>query len=890
MDHPLPHPALRHSLPIQTGAFVGRVAEISSFCELLGDPHCRLLTLAGPGGIGKTRLALEIAARLINDYSHGAAFVSLVSLASPENMVPAIATALGYQFHADPRSNLQQLLDYFSEKHLLLILDNFEHLLEGAGLVSDILATAPAVKILATSREILNLQEEWAREVSGLVYPDESQLLVAEQCDAVRLFGERARQVRGDFVLRDELPKVVQICQLVEGMPLALELAAYWCKMLSCDEIANQIQQGVDFLTSTQKNVPPRHRSVRAIFDHSWLTLGEGERQALERLSVFRGSFALEAALKVTDASLPTLAALVDKSLVRKLPSGRYELHELLRQYAEDRLIEANRSGGAHDKHCRYYSHFMEAREDDLKGRRQLEALKEIEEDFENVRAAWYWAVRTRRIEAVGRMLEALNLFCSFRSRDQAGFELFEHARVEFAPADGESPHIIWACLLNRFVNNALQKKAQFELVLSIALDHENHIEAGLALSTLAFIARLEARDHRPSLSLYLEALSHFEQADDSFNMAAAQMMVGHEYMMLGKRELAEQFLMQSLTLRRKIGDKIGEAHSLHNLNAFLSQVGETHRTIDYARQCYELSSEMNDLANLAMIASNLSNSMSELGEVAQARSFAEESLRIATYLNAGHIKGRALLSLGFVLCAEARYHEAKVALEASLPLVAEHPVVFSWPHLGLAIADVALDQYQRAKHHFLQVYDGSRRANFLVAVMPPLIAYPAYVIAREGQPGQAAELLGMLHACFPERLGQFQTQPYLATLPEALKSELGVAPFHSAWERGKQLHPEQTIAAVMAKFQAHFDALEPATNGIPERVLRANEALPEPLTRRELEMLRQLPSGLANAEIAAKMVVTVGNVKKHLQNAYGKLDVGNRTEAINRARELGLL
>ncbi|HET8630434.1 MAG TPA: BTAD domain-containing putative transcriptional regulator [Thermomicrobiales bacterium] len=351
-----PRAAARPALPPQPGPLIGRERELAALAARLADPACRLVTLIGPGGIGKTRLAIQVAVGQEATFADGACFVALAPVHPPRFLAPAIAGALGLsaQGQQDPQ---EHLLDALGEREALLVLDNFEHLLDGASLVAAILARAPDVKVLVTSRERLALGEEWVFPVEGLAVPGEDEAGAPDDYDAVRLFVERARKVQAGFALgAAERPAVARICRLVGGMPLAIELAAAWAAALPCAEIAREIEAGLDVLATPRRDVPERHRTVRAVFDHSWALLTEHQRDVFAALSAFRGGFERPAAEAAAGASLFTLAALVGKSFLCLTPAGRYEVHELLRQYGATQL-GASAAGWrlAHDRHCDYY-------------------------------------------------------------------------------------------------------------------------------------------------------------------------------------------------------------------------------------------------------------------------------------------------------------------------------------------------------------------------------------------------------------------------------------------------------------------------------------------------------------------------------------------------------
>ena len=350
-----------HNLPDQPTPFVGREEELTEIAERLEDPTCRLLTLVGPGGTGKTRLAIQAATESLDAFLQGVYFVPLSPVSSAKFLVSTVADALGFQFRGPSGGEpTAQLVDYLREKELLLVMDSFEHLLQETELLTDILHSAPHVKILVTSRERLNLRAEWLLEVQGLTYPRDEQTARAQEYNALKLFLQNVRRVRGDFVLSEETqPYVVRICRLVEGMPLGIELASASVRMFSCEQIAEEIQRDIDFLTTSLRDVPKRHRSMRAVFDHSWNLLSKTEREVFCKLSVFRNGFRREAAKKVARATLPILGALVDKSLLRQTPSGRYNVHELLRQYAAEKLDQTPAlKKKSLSRHSSYYADF----------------------------------------------------------------------------------------------------------------------------------------------------------------------------------------------------------------------------------------------------------------------------------------------------------------------------------------------------------------------------------------------------------------------------------------------------------------------------------------------------------------------------------------------------
>jgi predicted ATPase len=357
-------------------AFIGRRTEVAAIARLLADPACRLLTLLGPGGIGKTRLALAVAATQTAVFTDGVAFVALAAIGTPDQIVSAIGETLGLAFTGQSNPT-GALLSHLRARHMLLVLDNVEHLLAGADLIAAILAHAPQVTLLITSRERLNLQAEWLFDVQGLAYPPEDQHGQQRPEDlteytAIQLFVQRATQVQPRLELSESaLTAIAQICQQVAGMPLAIELAAAGVRMLPIAEIERQIRSSLDVLATTLRDVLVRHRSMRAVFDHSWRLLSEPERTLLSWLAVFRGGWAAAAAEQVAGATLPALAALIDKSLVRQDSAAkrssvepdalntaaepRFVLLEPIREYALEQLAPPGEALAIQRAHAGYY-------------------------------------------------------------------------------------------------------------------------------------------------------------------------------------------------------------------------------------------------------------------------------------------------------------------------------------------------------------------------------------------------------------------------------------------------------------------------------------------------------------------------------------------------------
>jgi predicted ATPase/DNA-binding SARP family transcriptional activator len=633
------------NLPLQLTPFVGREEELAQIQEGLRDPACRLLTLVGLGGSGKTRLALEAAAPQIDHYPNGIYFVSLAPLDSVDSIVPTVAEALGFHFYAEGEPR-QQLLDYLRQKRMLILLDNFEHLVEGAGLVTDILQTAREVKILVTSRVRLNVGVEHLFPVAGMHFPERESDEDVDQYTAVKLFLQSASRVRPSFEpTADEMLDVARICRLLEGMPLAILLATGWMEMLTPCEIVAEMRLSLDFLKTDLRDVPARQRSMRAIFDHTWDLLPEREQELFAGLSVFRGGFTREAAQEVIGVSLHELMALINKSLLHRTSRGRYEVHDLLRGYAAEKLETSGEADAVRDAYCAYYAGFLHQREADLKGRRQLGALDEIEADFENVRAAWNWALEQKNYTVIGRLVRSLGWFCKFRSRHQEHEELLQRAREQLAPGPDDEPHPVWGRILiaEYYARPHEVDRSQVERGLAILQKHGDDLETiSWGLQALGEAA-LDAEDYAGGLSLFEKSLAFCRELNDSFHIAGALYRLAETYRLLEQPERAVTCARQSLDLSREIGDRYWAASSLANTGVIALYTGNYTEAEGYLREANTLYREIGYRPGIAESCVQVGRLAFIRGNFEKAGAVAGEALGIATDLGIKRVAQSAL-------------------------------------------------------------------------------------------------------------------------------------------------------------------------------------------------------------------------------------------------------
>jgi predicted ATPase/DNA-binding SARP family transcriptional activator len=428
-----------HNVPPQVTPFLGRQSELAELTRMIANPVQRLITLVGPGGIGKTRLAIALAERQLGRptnqpdpdaptyayFTHGIYLVSLTAVETASGLVPKIADALKFHLTADSaqRSPKQQLLDYLRQKRLLLILDNFEQLLndfEGAaatGLLLEIVQAAPEVKLLVTTRERLQISGEQVYPIQGLAYPDLEGSGAIDERDypAMALFRQIAQHIRLDFRCTGETAiAVAQICAALQGMPLAIELAAATINILTPAEILTELTHSLDLLATTTRHIPARHRSIRAAFETSWQQLSPTEQTCFQQLSVFRGGFTREAAQAVASASRMVLAGLANKSFIHfHQERQRYDVHELMRQFGAAKLSEtATEQAIACEQHSRYYAALLEQQGRYLKGSpHQIKALTIVAQEIDNAHMCWQWALDNGQLTTLRQAVEGLGHF-----------------------------------------------------------------------------------------------------------------------------------------------------------------------------------------------------------------------------------------------------------------------------------------------------------------------------------------------------------------------------------------------------------------------------------------------------------------------------------------------
>jgi predicted ATPase/uncharacterized protein HemY len=748
-------PAPPANLPAPPTPFLGREAELQTICAQIEDPDCRILTLVGPGGFGKTRLAVQAAAATAVHFPDGVFFVALASVSSAEYLLSTVANTINFSF-TDEIPLQTQLIHHLRGQKLLLILDNFEHLMTQAYWVADLIGQTTAVQVLLTSRERLNLQGEWVFEVGGLAFPARQQTgllpelpelaLELAQFSAVRLFLQSARRVRADFhLLAADRRAVVEICRLVDGMPLAIELAATWVRVLSCAEIAEEIGRNLDFLATSWRDLPPRHRSLQAVFDYSWALLTAMEQEVLCRLAVFPGGFTRQAATAVAGASLSVLAQLVDKSLLHGGMAGdappvfRYEMHELLRLFAQNKLndtptiwvgdaVYSAPMVAARDAHAKYFLAFLQARNPQEKQPQQAVLLMEIGAEIDHVREAWQWALARGQWQLLTLAFDALFHFYDMRGWLEEGREVFGTAVARLRQLRTQTPELVdevmWGKMLARegqfCYRQGLYDQAQrlLEESLPIFRRLQRERETVFLLNLLGRIAYRHGA-YAEAEQWCRESLSLCQNIVYAEGTIRALATLGHVAVDRGAYDRARAYYQQGLALCEQAGDEHNKARRLNDLGHVAWRLGEYGVAEQFCHQSLAIFRELDDRQGLAMVYKNLGNIAGDGGEYELAESWYRQGVALCREIGDRWGEAALLNNLGNVYWQAARYEEAQRLCTESVAVWREFG--FQWGIAGtletLGNVAIALGQYERAR---VVIYEALQISSAIQA--PPLV------------------------------------------------------------------------------------------------------------------------------------------------------------------------
>ena len=794
---------LQHNLPPALTPFIGRHEEQDAIQKMIAGADTRLLTLTGLGGIGKTRLAIQVASDLAEEdhafVRDGVYFAGLAAATDLDSMVSMIARALNLSLREGMKSTRQQLLDALGPKHLLLVLDNCEHLEREAGLFSDIMRSAPGVKLIATSRKAIGLQAEWLYEVHGLQYPDDKHINDPDTFPAVTLFIRSAQRVDPNFFPdREELMCVAEICRQVEGLPLALELAAAWINTLDCAQISNEIERNLDILESKFTDLPERQRSIEAVFEHSWQLMPEDDQQLFMRLSVFTGGFSIKAAQGVAGTSLHDLSAFLRRSMLRRAPSGRYELHELIRQFTLSKLVTSGMEPAVRDQHLSYFAELLEAYEIDLKGQDQIYALREIGSDLDNIRVAWYWALEQLDVASINRMLEALYLYCIFRRGTVEGDKLLKAALEEFQSDSSEDSSRLRGRLIARYemLNIDIIRLSQpdllhaaienIELARSIARQYSDEAEIAYCIFALGR-ANMYMGKRLEAISLFEESLDQFIQEGDLFYQGYTRYRIALCYEFRQDIKQAVEHSRLALKTLRSSGNHYVTAWALILLSGHVSELDSIEEGINYHLEAIAIWDELEDTQGKAWGTTLQALFTFFLGKFTAAKKLSMQGIIFSNDVRHQPTTWWVNSIHALILAGSGDYDRAKDFGDEAQRALGPTLTYPTFATLALAYANCINGDLQSVKVSIQEAIRGLWRNNYSNTVVNGLSVL-SMILLRENRPEKAQEVFALaLHE--PLRLrGWWDQDPLVGEVERRLREALSEEAYADASERGKHL------------------------------------------------------------------------------------------------------
>jgi predicted ATPase/class 3 adenylate cyclase/DNA-binding CsgD family transcriptional regulator len=860
-DLPADFPPLRtldthpHNLPAQPTPLIGREREVAAVQQLLQREEVRLLTLTGPGGSGKTRLSLHVAAELRDHFTDGIYFVNLAPISDAELVVPTMVQTLGLKESAT-RSMVEQLQTFLQEKQLLLLLDNFEQVVSAACILSDLLARCSHLKLLVTSREVLHLSAEHEFAVPPLSLPDLKHLpdlVTLSQYEAVALFIARAQALQSDFqVSNANAPAVAEICARLDGLPLAIELAAARIKLLPPQALLARLGQRLAVLTSGRRDAPARQQTLRKTIEWSYQLLDAEEQRLFRRLSVFVGGCtlqAIEAVCAALDTQTPAVsvldgvASLIDKSLLRQTEpeaeEPRFVMLETIREYGREALAAPGEAEVTHQAHAIYYLALAEAAERAWNGPQEAMWFTRLEQEHDNLRAAMNWLLERGEAEMAFRLGTALWWFWYAQEHLHEGWNLLERA---LARSEG--------------VAVPLRARALWA--------------AGSLAGSLGHVERGEV--------LCQESLALFREIGDTQGLGDATFHLAHVAFARWDLAAARSLFEESLVSLRQTGDKTRVAWALNALALVVLYQGEYARVHPLAEQAIEILRDLGDTAGVAMALMTLAQVVFWQGDLARAQTLAEEVLARASETGITSAQALALALRGEITLAQGEATTARLLIEQSHTLWQEvgnqGMLASTLSLLGKVLA--AQGDHTAAR----TVYEESLLRGLTVVDITPTLEGLAVVVAAQGETAWAVRLWAAA-AALRDSLGAPLPPVYRADYERAIagtRVQLGEQAFAAAWAEGRGMTWEQALAARgPVTIPRETDPTPPA---------KSPATYPDGLTAREVEVLRLLAQGLTDAQIAEHLIISPRTVNTHLKAIYGKIQVSSRSAATRYALE----
>ncbi len=858
------------NVPTPLTSLIGREQEVAAAYDLLLRPEVRLVTLTGPGGVGKTHLSLQIASDLFNDLTDGVCFIPLATISDPDLVVPTIAHELGVKEIGD-QALLDLLKAYLRDKQLLLLLDNFEQVLVAAPRLAELLSACPHLKILVTSRAVLHIHGEHEFPVLPLALPDLKHSSKSEdlaQYAAAVLFLERARAVKPDFqVTATNAHVIAQICVHLDGLPLAIELAAARIKLLPPRILLGRLEHRLSVLTSGAQDVPARQQTLRNTVEWSYNLLDAQEQRLFQRLSVFVGGCSLQAIEAICAALgdgdgegqvLDKVASLIDKSLLQQTGQGEDELRlgmlETIREYGLERLTVSGEAEATRQAHAVYYLALAEEANAELSSPRQAVWLERLEGEHDNLRAVVRWSLEpaedvAQRREVLLRLGGALAEFWHVHGHYSEGRNVLERA---LAGSEGVAAPV-----------------------------------CAKALCAAAMLVTMQGDAERATI-LVEESLTLSRALGDSPGIARALYLLGHTAWLQGDLARAGALLEESSELYRAMDDRDSVAFTLYNLANLARYQGEYAKAKALLEESLALFRERANKRGMAL-ALLLDAELRFLAhrDPMLIHPLLEESLALFTEI--GDKDGLALHCYvsGQVALSQSDASTARSLLEESLALYRDLGDRQRMAQVLVGLAKVEAYQGDLSTSHIL--YEESlsvARVGYKLDIASGLEGL-ANVVVAQGEFEWATRLWGAAEA-LRETMGAPLPpleRPDYEHATSAARTALGAEAFTAARAEGKTMTLEQFLAA---KGRAALPTPIPA--GPPTTRREPHLAYPDGMTAREVEVLRLVAQGLTDAQVADKLVITRRTVNWYLTSIYNKIQVSSRSAATRYAIERRLV
>ncbi len=927
-----------HALPVQMHSLIGRTQELEYACQLLQQQHVRLLTLTGPGGVGKTRLALEVAHQLQPAFRHGIHFVSLAPLRDAALVPTTIAQALSL-VDTTQQDQLALIQAYTSNKQMLLVLDNFEHVLEAGPLLTTLLANAPQLKVLATSREMLHLYGEHEFEVLPLALPHDQNAPLDPTLSlpaAITLFVERAQAVKPSFTLTQEnMHDVADICVQLDGLPLAIELAAARCKMLSPQALLTRLQHRLHILTGGARDLPARQQTLRNTLDWSYHLLTDEEQHFFRHLGIFVGTWSEEAATAVAMSdeagisAFDLLSSLVDKSLVRPTTdtSGntRFLLLETVREYALDWLTKHGELVEAQRRHALFYTKLAEQAEQQLLGKGQQHWIQRLDREVANLRQAMQWVVKNNDAALGLRLASALIDFLQLRGTLGEMRDWLEQV-LHLDSAEHLSllrARITYGTAMQALKQGDLQQARTYaEESQSIAQSLNNQRMTALSLGLRSTIMQHQGEGQQ-AYTLALQGLHLLDESNDHWARGVLHSICGIAASHDCNFTQAHVHYKLSLILLRTAGDLRREAEVLVNVGLITRLRGKLTTARFLYQKALALFQQSDDRWGQLLCLISLGEVLCYRAKFSEAQQYLTDSLELATTLGTRREYLQAHLITGQIAFYQGNLAEAAMSLKLcqrsarelaypygiDLSLLGNSHIAYAnsmWGNAcsyyeqvlhsartqgekqmqihalcGLGRTQAELAAYQQANTAIRQAIQLAWEVSDMVGLAMALGAF-AYLCGKLKLLERAAQFLGSADAvCQAFHIGQ----PILYQAPRDdyrcwLQEQIGENAFHENWMVGQAMTLKQTLGMIA---QIHVKEEQPVPQAQPR------ESYPAGLTVREVDVLRLVAQGLTDVKIAQHLVLSPRTVNTHLRSIYAKLGVSTRSAATRLAVEYKL-